>query len=137
MSKTNWFADVRATARIDIPEIDGWIEVREELSIGDERKVFTSAIKGQTPTSDGQTRTDYDAEQVSFGLVIAHIVDWSARDKDDKPVSLTPDAIKRLKPSVYHAIEKAVTDHMEQVRASKKIQAPSGVAEATSPSAGS
>lgn len=135
MSTTNWFADVRATTRIDIPEIDGWIEVREELSIGDERRVFTSAIKGQTPTGDGQTRTDYDAEQVSFGLVVAHVVDWSARDGQDKPVPLTPDAIKRLKPSIYHAIEKAVTDHMEQVRAAKKIQTPLGVAEATSPSA--
>jgi len=131
----NWFADVRASARIEIPEFNGWIEVREELSIGEERGAFASAVKGETRTTSGETRTDYDAQQVSFALVVAHVVDWSARDKDDKPVPLTPDAIKRLKPPVYHAIEKAVNAHIEQVRAAKKTQAPSSADEATSPSA--
>lgn len=123
-----WFANVRNNKRIDIPEIDGWIEVREELSIGEERNVFAGAIRGQTTMADGLVRTDYDHQKVTFGMVVSHLTDWSARDEHDKPVPLSEDAIHALEPSVYNAIEKAVNAHAEQVRAAKKIpQRPSTV----------
>jgi hypothetical protein len=117
-----WFANIRNSARIELPEIEGWIEVREELSVGEERKIFGRAIKGQTELADGEKRTDYDMERVSFGLVVAYLTDWSARDEHDKPVLLSEDAIRALDPHVYEVIEKAVDTHAKAVRERKKTQ---------------
>lgn len=116
------FANVKHNAKIDIPGFAPdltWIEVREELSIGEERKVFAGAIKGQTSLKDGETRTEYDAEKVSFGMVMAYLSDWDAKDEDGKSVDVSDDAIRGLHPDVYHVIEKAVNAHVERVRAKK------------------
>ncbi len=135
----NWFADVAGVTRLDLPDIGGWIEVRNELSVGEERRVFSSAIKGQTPTDDGKVRTDYDAEKVSFGMVVGYLVDWSARDKDDKPVPVSEAAIKALKPATYRAIEDAVDRHAKALREARDAGKASGAtvsaAAPTSPSA--
>lgn len=128
MSKKKWFADVTGTTRIDIPAIEGWIEVRNELSVGEERKVFAGAIKGQTPTEDGKIRTEYDAEKVSFGLVRAYVVDWSARDEKDKPVEFSEGAVKALTPEAYTAIEDAVNKHAKAMKEQRiEGKAPGGV----------
>lgn len=132
-----WFANFRNNRRIELPEIEGWIEVRDELSIGEERATFAGAVKGRTTTADGGTRIEYDAERVSFGLVVAYITDWSARDDKDKPVPVSPDAIKALDPPVYEVIENAVQAHVEAMREAKKIPQRTTVAEATSFSAAS
>lgn len=135
----DWFADVAGITRLDLPEIGGWIEVRNELSVGEERRVFSGAIKGQTPMDDGKVRTDYDAEKVSFGMVVAYLVDWSARDRADKPVPVSESAIKALKPTAYRAIEDAVDRHAKALREARDAGKASGATETggapTSPSA--
>lgn len=117
---SSWFASVGKCKRIDLPEIKGWIEVREELSVGEERAAFAQTIKGQTEVEDGKIRTDYDAEKLSFSLVCAYLVDWSARDENDKSVPCDADHVKGLKSEIYNVIEKAVQAHDAKVRAAKK-----------------
>lgn len=121
------FARVKSTRRIPIegftPELT-WIEVREEISIGEERRIFAGAIKGQTALKDGETRTEYDAQAISFGQVIAYLVDWDAKGENGKDVECTPDTIKGLVPDVYHAVEAAVRAHVEETREKKASPAP-------------
>ena len=75
-----------------------WIELREEISIGEERKIFAGAIKGQTLLKDGETRTEYDAQAISFGQVIAYLVDWDAKGEDGKSVDVNADTVRGLLP---------------------------------------
>jgi hypothetical protein len=120
------FARVKSTTRIPIegfaPDLT-WIEVREEISIGEERRIFAGAIKGQTALKDGETRTEYDAQAISFGQVIAYLTDWDAKGENGKSVECTPDLIKGLMPEVYHAIEEAVKTHVEATREKKATPA--------------
>jgi len=105
-----WFANVSDRKRIEIPEIDGWIECRQELGVGEQRLMFSRAFKGQVALDNGEVRNEYDMREVSFGQVAAYLVDWS----DKSQVSI--DAIKALKPEIYGPIEAAVQKHIEALR---------------------
>ena len=121
------FARVKNTTRYPLegfaPELT-WIDLREEISIGEERKIFAGAIKGQTALKDGDTRTEYDAQVVSFGLVVSYLVDWDAKDENGKSVDVSPDTIRGLLPEVYNAIDDIVRAHVEATRAKKTTPAP-------------
>jgi hypothetical protein len=107
--ESEFFADPTQATRIDVPAIKGWIEVRDEISIGEERKVFGAAVKGLVSTKDGEQRMDYDTEKVSFGNVVLYVTDWSLKK------TLSADALKSLKPAIYKAIDEAVQAHMSRV----------------------
>ena len=133
-----FFARVKNYKRIPLPEFEGgdyWIDVREELSIGEERKVFAGSIKGQTQLQDGDTRTEYDAERVSFGMVVGYLVDWNLTDDEGKTMDCTPESIRGLLPDAYHVIEKAVNAHVDEVKVKKPKPAPRPIAEPISFSA--
>jgi hypothetical protein len=109
--------------RLDLGDGE-WIEVREELSVGEQRKAFGSAVKGTVTTPDG-TRTEYDTPKLSFALVVAYLVDWSVRGADDKPVDISTlekrrAAVEALDAESFDAIEAAVDRHIAAVKAAKK-----------------
>ena len=139
--KLKLFANPKKITRITIPEIEVeegvelWIEVRDEMAIGQQRDVFAGSVRGFTTTPDGQTRTDYDGVGVSFGTVFAYLVDWNARDEHGKHVELTPEAIRQSEIDAYPFIEKAVNAHIEKVRAAKKHQEKPSSVVPISPSA--
>ena len=109
MSNENqWFANVGARRRYEIPEIGGWIELRQELSVGEERKMYAGVVKGQVDTPDGP-RTEYDMAKLSFSQVVAYLVDWSSK------LDVSPETIEGLKPSIYHPIEEAVLAHVKEL----------------------
>lgn len=116
-SDAEFFADPKKNKRIFVPALDtkaarGWIEVREEVSIGEERKIFGSAFKGEIPTPDGPRR-DYDMERISFGTTALHMTGWSLSKK------YSPDALKALKAPLYKAIDDAVQAHIDKVKEGK------------------
>lgn len=113
-----FFADPRKNTRIDVPAIRGWIEVRDEVGIGEERRVFANAVKGSTQTKDGELRTDYDMEKVSFGNVVLYVVDWSLK------TTLSADSLKNLKPAIYKAIDDAVQQHINRVTEGNALSLP-------------
>ena len=71
---------------------------------------------------DGDTRTEYDAQVVSFGLVVSYLVDWDAKDENGKSVDVSPDTIRGLLPEVYNAIDDIVRAHVEATRAKRRRQ---------------
>jgi hypothetical protein len=105
---SGWFANVSDRRRIEIPEIDGWIECRKELTVGEKRTMFSRAFKGQVTLENGDVRNEYDTREISFAKVCAYLVDWS--DKSE----VSPDAIKALRTDIYDAIESAVDKHIEE-----------------------
>jgi hypothetical protein len=121
------FARVKTVTRIPLeglaPDLT-WIEVREEISIGEERKIFAGAIKGQTLLKDGETRTEYDASAISFGQVVAYLSDWDAKDEQGKSVDVNPDTIRGLLPEAFNVIDDAVKAHIESTREKKPTPAP-------------
>lgn len=138
MGKLFRFAKPTVT-RIDLSDGE-WIEVMEELSVGAQRKAYTSAIKGTVQTPDGETRTEYDAQKLSFALVNAYLVDWSARDDHDKPVDISDPAkraavIEALTPDAFAVLDEAIDAHIARVKAAKKTTSEAASSSsATSPS---
>lgn len=118
--EAEYFADPRKATRIPIPAIKGWIEVRDEISVGEERRVFAGAVKGTTQTKDNEPRMEYDAERVSFGTTALYIVDWSLKRK------FSADALKAMKPEIYKAIDGAVQNHIKRVEGNEQAPTSSG-----------
>lgn len=102
-----WFASVGELHEYELPEIGGWVRLRKELSIGEERAMFANAIKGTVPLDNGQMRIEYDQAKLSFGQVVAYLADWS--DKQE----ISHSAIEALKPEIYNVIEATVQKHVE------------------------
>lgn len=127
-AEAEYFADPRKITRIAIPAINGWIEVKDEISIAEERRIFANAVKGSTTTKDGEQRMEYDAEKVSFGTTALYVLDWSIRKK------YSTDALKALKPAIYNAIDEAVKAHVDRV---KEGNAPTPSASGVSPTSAS
>lgn len=127
--ESEYFADPRKLTKIPVPAIRGWVEVRDEVSVGEERAIFAKSVKGQTTTKDGEQRLDYDLERVSFGTTALHIVDWSLK----RPYSA--DALKGLKSPVYKAIDDAVQAHIKKVAEGNAPTPPSSGGAPTSASA--
>lgn len=128
------FANIKGTERIDLPELGIWIEVRKELSVGERRRIFSDAFKGQTDVGGGQMRTEYDARKLTFGLVSSHIVDWNASQEQDGkivPVPYNHDALEGLTSEAYDVIEKAVDKYTEASKKSLGEAPPAPSAEPT------
>jgi hypothetical protein len=133
-----WFANVTDRRRYDVMiegEVIGWVELRQELSVGERRQAFGNAIKGQTQLADGNVRTEYDHAKLSFGLVVAYLSEWSEKG-DLTDYGVRASAVEALSPDVYDAIEKIVDKHAEEYgkRPQKRQKRKSSV-EAISPSA--
>lgn len=101
-----WFADIKRTTRYDLPAIGGWIALRNELTVGEERRAVSSAVKGQTMNADGTVRTDVDASVLAFATVRAYLADWS------EPRDVNTSSIEGLRPEIFEAIEKQVNEHI-------------------------
>jgi hypothetical protein len=102
-----WFAAVGDRKRYELPEIGGWIELRQELSIGEERNIYAQAIKGHVPLKDDEVRIEYDRAKLSFGQTLAYLVDWSESQE------INASSVQALKPEIYNVIEKCVQTHVE------------------------
>jgi hypothetical protein len=116
------FADVSALREIEIPEFNLRITCRSELSVGEKRDIFRRAFKGQVELANGETRTEYDMLELTFGQVCAYLVEWSLK-KDISSDAMKRDAIKALKSDVYGAIEDAVQKHIKSLEPEKNASA--------------
>jgi hypothetical protein len=56
--------------------------------------------------------------------VFVWLVDWSLKGRDDKPVKLTIDAIKNLKPADFDEINAAITTYAESVPPKATAESP-------------
>lgn len=103
---------------VRLPLSDGeWVEVKKQLSVGEERKAF-QAIVGEV--KDGWRRPN--VEMIGVAEMAAYLVDWSFRDAQDKPVPVSVDAITQLDTETFTEIERALQLHDEAMRAEREAR---------------
>lgn len=124
----SWFVRPETT-RIDL---DGgeWIEVKKQLTVGEERKQMAALVK--EIRQDG--RMTPDLEMVGKAEVVAYLLDWSLKGEDGKPVRIDTEAKKgaaldQLHPSKFKVIAEAIEKHVAAINeaaAQEKNEASSG-----------
>src|SRR5262245_3510955 len=115
---------------------DDWIEVKKRLSVGEERAAFQAVVGEINPTS-GWRRPN--VEMVGIAEMQAYIVAWSFRDAQDRPVTVSVDAIKQLDSATFREIEQAIEQHVatieREIIAEKNVKGGGIALIPTSPSA--
>jgi hypothetical protein len=127
--KPLWFVKP-GVARLDLPDLgEGqWIEIKEQITYAEQQRLFGSMIRTMK-TSQGENEMGVDLARSSILKLVTWVVDWSARDEDDKPVPLTPDAIENLTPDVAKVIEDAIDAHnarREEGKVTLLVKTPNG-----------
>lgn len=110
---------VPETVRIAISDGD-WIEVKRELNAGERRAIFARMSKsmhfGEKP--------EVEPGQVGKAKLIEYLVAWSFRDRQDRPVEVTAEAIDALESDTYAELVAAIDQHEAQQE--KEKNAPAG-----------
>jgi hypothetical protein len=116
--------------RLELTDSD-WIEVKRNLTVGERRGILSRAARGGV-SSDGK-RVHLDGAEMAFGRVETWLLDWSFVGIDDKPMKLTPEAIRNLDPDTFKEIEDALDTH-EEAQAAVKNSTASMVNGSSTPS---
>ena len=102
------------TVRIDLDAAKGeWIEVKKELTVGEDRAYQTAGIGRRAESQDA---VEIDWKRRSTRLVEAYLVDWSEKRK------VTREAIERLAVEDFEKIQTVILAHIGSVEEEKKRQ---------------
>ncbi len=123
------------TINIEISDGDT-IEIKKELTVGEQKQMFTHAIKRMGGVmGEGRGEWDMDPVLLGFAKVEAYLIGWSfAEDVLDndgkpvmennkpvtKPVDFSPEAIQSIDETTYSEIEEAIDKHTEKLAEEKK-----------------
>jgi len=95
-----------------------WIDVKKELSVGEERKYRTRGMKSMVGViGDGDPAVDIDWQLMSLSRVEAYVVDWSDKQK------VSRESIEALASEDFDEIDELVKQHIAEMEALKKPQA--------------
>lgn len=120
------------TVRIDLANGD-WIEIKKELTVGEDKRYRTAGLKRMAPaTSTQRGEVDVDWAAMAFGRVCAYLVDWSAKDLNGKAVKITPATVESLVKADFEAIDDAILKYIEERDAEKNEPSPAPMTSATS-----
>lgn len=126
-----WTVDKHATERLYLAGGDQWIDVRKQLSVGEERAIARASAKAYQDAGEGSGHVRMEYDVTKFGLVqaAAYIVAWSAPIPIPANYSLEKkiQIIENLHPSAQSAIEEAIAEYLkqrEEARAAEKKDQP-------------
>lgn len=111
---------VRIGLRADPDGTKNWIEVKKYLTAG-ETHAFRMAGFQRVSKREGSAETEVgiDWREIAIAKVKAYLVDWSARDRRDKPVPITDETIRQLSPEQFDEIEEAIEKHRQAMEDEK------------------
>lgn len=111
------------SVRLSISDGD-WIEVKKELNVGEQRRIFARLVKSMEV---GQT-VKLDPEQVGRSKVVEYLIGWSLTDAKGKPVPVTEGAIDSMDADTFKEIREAIEAHEETQDAAREAakNAPAG-----------
>jgi len=120
---------------VRLPLSDGdYLDVKRELTAGEQRGVFTDLIK----TMHAGEAAELDPKLVGTTKIVAYVLAWSLTDAAGQPVPFSEAALNNLTPEDFAEIAKAIDDHeaaVEKARAARKnVQAGETASSLTSPS---
>ena len=95
-----------------------WIEVKKELTVGEEKRYRTASLRRTYNVGKGDEELQIDWGLMAFARVEAYLVNWSA----PQPVSRS--AIEGLASEDFEIIDGAIQTHIEALTQEKK--APTG-----------
>ncbi len=109
-----------------------WIEVKRDLTYGEQSAMFTAMLKGDTAT--------LDPTKVTPARILAYVVAWSFRDREDRPVAVAAGALDSLFPDTVTELRDAIDAHeaarAREIEAEKKSRSTPTVSDPTSLSVG-
>jgi len=101
-----------------------WIEVKSELTIGEERQMLrsvsdiTTAVRKAGETSDPSAKFDWT--EFSFARMLAYLMDWSLVDDKNTKLIISREVIGSFHKSLFDLIDNAVETHIESGGVEKK-----------------
>ncbi len=106
------------SVRLDLTD-GAWIEVKKDLTVGEEKRYRASGLGGM-----GGGAVGVDWEAMAFSRADAYLVDWSAKDAKGKDIKLTPQAIRDLDVESFNEIDAAIMAHIGRRTEEKKAPTP-------------
>jgi hypothetical protein len=103
-----------------------WIEVKSELTIGEERAMLRSVSNITTdirPSGQGEANTPsagFDWTEYSFARMLRYIVDWSLEDEKNNKLKISRDVMGSFHKSLFDLIDNSVEAHVDSGGAEKK-----------------
>lgn len=121
--------DVVGTTRYDLPTIapDAWVEFRNELTVGEKRKLQNSSMRLEAAVEEGsKAKVAYDPSGLTFARVKAYLKDWSRRHDpaDGAPVSLS--ALEAMDADEFAVVEEALERHVVAKKSERTTTATTG-----------
>ena len=101
--------------KIDLPGGD-WIEVKKELTVGEEKRYRTASLRRTYNVGKGDEELQIDWGSMAFARVEAYVVNWSA----SQPFSHS--ALEALSSEDFEAIDDAVQAHIASSKEEKKAR---------------
>jgi len=113
---------VPATDRIvvHIDDEDVWLEVKKELTIGEEKRLLGSGFRSLQGSTLENVSVNIDWDSMAFAKFLVYVTDWSLQDEKGNKLSLNLDTVRVLRPSVFSALEKAVDGYVNKVETERK-----------------
>jgi hypothetical protein len=92
--------------RVDLTDGD-WIDVKRDLTTGEQRAMFAQMRSRDRP---GAIAT-IDPSLVTTARLMAYVVGWSFRDRDDRPVPVSVGALDSLDTRTFGELRDALDAH--------------------------
>lgn len=122
---SSWFVRPE-TVRLDLSE-GQWVEIKEQLSYGEDQKLTGLLVTSVRPGDDGNVvGGNYGVYAVR--KLLSWITDWSLRDADDKPVEVSLASIENLTPDAAEAINEAINAYLAKRQEGKAMSTSNGSA---------
>jgi hypothetical protein len=101
---------------VDLSDGD-WIEIKERLTYGEERRLAGGAMHRVSGTDEKNAGVDLDFELFSLRKMETWLADWSFIGKNGKQIPVSRSAIATLDSATAREIDEAITAHAELVEA--------------------
>ena len=144
MSNAKWFVTPDVT-RIDLdwnaPIGEAhplWIEVKSELTIGEERAMLrsvsnvTAEVRKAADGATSDPSAKFDWTEYSFARLLAFLTDWSLTDDKETKLIINREVIGSFHKTLFDLIDDAVEVHIENGGQLKKTKPTKRKRKATS-----
>jgi hypothetical protein len=119
----SWFVESEpATVRLDLS--DGqWIEVKREISYGERERLNASALgklsvnRGGGGSVEAGSEVGLDLATYNVERIVVWVAAWSLKYPDGRPVRVSRDAVRALRPERAQEIQQALDRHIEAMEA--------------------
>ena len=109
------------TVRIELSE-DDWIEIKERLTYGEQKRLETGAMGKMTSGGASEAGISLDFERYNLQRLHTWLVAWSFVDENGKRVKITIDSLSALDQESAQEIDDALTAHIEELEERKNVE---------------